>query len=88
MEENRVGAARAAWNELINHPEVGTNDKAVAYFNLAVSYCQAGDEAACERSFLGMFRADKAYASALPERENATLKRAYDRAARTARALY
>ena len=86
--ENRVGAARAAWNELINHPEVGTNDKAVAYFNLAVSYCQAGDEAACERSFLGMFRADKAYASALPERENATLKRAYDRAARTARALY
>jgi non-specific serine/threonine protein kinase len=86
--ENRVSAARSAWNELVSHPDVSARDKAVAYFNLAVSYCQNGDEAACERSFLGMFRADRAYATSIPEREDAALKRAYDRAARTARALY
>jgi len=83
-----LAAARAAWNELIGHPEAQARSKAITYNNLAVSYCQGGDEATCERMYLQMFRADKAYGAEIGEREAPMFKRAYDRAARAARALY
>ena len=83
-----VSAARAAWNELVGHPEAQARSKAITYNNLAVSYCQGGDEANCERMYLQMFRVDKAYGNEVSEREAPTFKRAYDRAARTARSLY
>ncbi|MBC7708689.1 MAG: serine/threonine protein kinase [Rhizobacter sp.] len=83
-----VNAARAAWNELVGHPEAQARSKAITYNNLAVSYCQGGDEANCERMYLQMFRVDKAYGNEVSEREAPTFKRAYDRAARTARSLY
>ena len=82
-----LASARAAWNELVNHPDAQARSKAITYFNLAASYCQIGDEAACERNLLAMFRADRNYAAALPDRELPMFKRAYDRAARTARGL-
>ena len=50
-----------------------------------MSYCTVGDEASCERMYLAMFRADRNHDA--DERENPTFKRAYDRAARTAKAL-
>ena len=80
-----ITAARAAWNELVNHPDAQARSKAVAYNNLAVSYCQSSDEASCERMYLAMFRADRNYDA--DERDNPTFKKAYDRAARTAKAL-
>ena len=83
-----VSAARAAWNELVGHPEAQARSKAITYNNLAVSYCQGGDEANCERMYLQMFRVDKAYSNEVSEREAPTFKRAYDRAARAARSLY
>lgn len=80
-----VAAARAAWNELVNHPDAQARSKAITYNNLAVSYCKYGDEASCERMYLAMFRADRSYDA--DERDNPTYKKAYDRAARTAKAL-
>ncbi len=83
-----VGAARAAWNELVNHPDAQQRSKAIAYNNLAISYCQSGDEGSCERMYLLMFRADKNFAADIGERDAPQFKRAYDRAARSARTLY
>ncbi len=80
-----IASARAAWNELVNHPDAQARSKAVTYNNLAVSYCQYGDEASCERMYLAMFRADRNYDA--DERENPQFKKAYERAARTAKAL-
>ncbi len=80
-----VAAARSAWNELVTHPDATGRSKAIAYNNLAVSYCQGGDEISCERMYASMLRADRAYGSEVSEREMAQFKRAYDRAARTAR---
>ena len=80
-----VAAARAAWNELVTHPEATNRSKAIAYNNLAVSYCQGGDETNCERMYGSMLRADRAYGSDISEREMTQFKRAYDRAARQAR---
>ena len=80
-----ITAARAAWNELVNHPDAQPRSKAITYNNLAVSYCQAGDDASCERMYLLMFRADRNYDA--DERDNPAFKKAYDRAARTAKAL-
>jgi len=77
--------ARAAWNELVNHPDAQARSKAITYNNLAVSYCTVGDDASCERMYLAMFRADRNYDA--DERDNPTFKKAYDRAARTAKAL-
>ena len=88
FKRGELSAARAAWNELVAHPEAQARSKAITYNNLAVSYCQGGDEANCERMYLQMFRADKAYSSEIGEREAPLFKRAYDRAARTARSLY
>ncbi len=79
-----LALARAAWNELVNHPDAQARSKAITYNNLAVSYCKFGDEASCERMYLAMFRADRNYDA--DERENPTFKKAYDRAARTAKA--
>ena len=78
-----LAAARTAWNELVNHPEAQARSKAITYNNLAVSYCKFGDEASCERMYIAMFRADRNYDA--DERENPTFKKAYDRAARTAK---
>ena len=78
-----IAAARAAWNELVNHPDAQARSKAITYNNLAVSYCKFGDEASCERMYLAMFRADRNYDA--DERENPTFKKAYDRAARVAK---
>ena len=80
-----LALARVAWNELVNHPDAQARSKAITYNNLAVSYCKFGDEASCERMYLAMFRADRNYDA--DERENPTFKKAYDRAARTAKAL-
>jgi hypothetical protein len=80
-----IAAARTAWNELLNHPDAQARSKAITYNNLAVSYCKFGDEAACERMYLAMLRADRTYDA--EERENPQYKKAYDRAARTAKAL-
>ena len=82
---NEMAAARAAWNELLNHPDALPRSKAITYNNLAVSYCKYGDEASCERMYLAMLRADRSYDA--DERDDPTFKKAYDRAARTARAL-
>ena len=80
-----IAVARAAWNELVNHPDAQARSKAITYNNLAVSYCTVGDDASCERMYLAMFRADRNYDA--DERDNPTFKKAYDRAARTAKAL-
>ena len=79
-----LATARAAWNELVNHPDAQARSKAITFNNLAVSYCNTGDEASCERMYLAMFRADRSHDA--DERDNPTYKKAYDRAARTARA--
>lgn len=80
-----VAAARAAWNELVTHPEATNRSKAITYNNLAVSYCQGGDETNCERMYVSMLRADRTYGSDISEREMTQFKRAYDRAARQVR---
>ena len=69
----------------MTHPEATNRSKAIAYNNLAVSYCQGGDETNCERMYGSMLRADRAYGSDISEREMTQFKRAYDRAARQAR---
>jgi hypothetical protein len=81
-----VSTAKAAWTELVNHPDAQARSKAITYNNLAVSCCQAGDEVTCERYYASMFRADRAYSAEVSERELPQFKRAYDRAARAARA--
>ncbi len=85
FKRGELSAARAAWNELVSHPEATARSKAIAFNNLAVSYCQNGDEANCERMYASMLRADRAYGSEISEREMPQFKRAYDRAARNAR---
>ena len=80
-----VAAARAAWNELVTHSEATARSKAIAYNNLAVSYCQNSDENNCERMYASMLRADRAYGAEISERELPQFKRAYDRAARQMR---
>ena len=80
-----VGAARAAWLELVGHPEAQARSKAITYNNLAVSYCQSGDETNCERMYSLMFRADRAFSAEVSEREMPLYKRSYDRAARASR---
>lgn len=85
FKRGELSAARAAWNELVAHPEATARSKAIAFNNLAVSYCQNGDESNCERMYASMLRADRAYGSEISEREMPQFKRAYDRAARNAR---
>ncbi len=80
-----LSAARAAWNELVSHPDALPRSRAISYNNLAVSYCQAGDESSCERMYAAMFRTDRAYGEGVGEREMPQFKRAYDRAARASR---
>ena len=80
-----LSAARAAWNELVSHPDALPRSRAISYNNLAVSYCQAGDEPSCERMYAAMFRTDRAYSEGVGEREMPQFKRAYDRAARAGR---
>lgn len=83
-----VSTARAAWNELVGHPDATARSKAIAFNNLAVSYCQASDESNCERMYVSMFRADRNYGLEAQERDLPQFKRAYDRAARAVRAQY
>ncbi len=85
FKRGEISAARAAWNELVAHPDATARSKAIAFNNLAVSYCQNGDEANCERMYASMLRADRAYGSEISERDMPQFKRAYDRAARNAR---
>ena len=85
FKRGELAAARAAWNELVTHPEATARSKAIAYNNLAVSYCQHGDDANCERMYASMLRADRAYGSEIQEREMPQFKRSFDRAARSAR---
>lgn len=85
FKRGELAAARAAWNELVTHPEATARSKAVAYNNLAVSFCQNGDDTNCERMYASMLRADRAYGSEISERDMPQFKRAYDRAARVAR---
>jgi non-specific serine/threonine protein kinase len=80
-----VAAARAAWNELASHPDALARSRAIAYNNLAVSYCQGGDESSCERMYVAMMKADRAYSETIGERDMAPFKRAYDRAVRSGR---
>ena len=54
-------AARNLWTEIVNHAQASGRDKAVAYNNMAVSYCQNGDEVSCERMYAAMLRADRSY---------------------------
>ena len=85
FKRGELAAARSAWNELVTHPEATARSKAVAYNNLAVSYCQNGDDANCERMYASMLRADRAYGSEIQERDMPQFKRAFERAARGAR---
>lgn len=78
-------AARNLWTEIVNHPQSTARSKAVAYNNMAVSYCQNGDEASCERMYVAMLRADRSYTIDAAEREHPHFKRAYERAFRFAR---
>jgi len=78
-------AARNLWTEIVNHPQSTARSKAVAYNNMAVSYCQNGDEANCERMYVAMLRADRGYSIDAAEREHPHFKRAYERALRFAR---
>ena len=80
-----MAAARTAWNELVTHPDATARSKAIAYFNLAASYCTNADEANCERMLVSMLRADRSYGAEIAERELPQFKRAYDRAARQVR---
>ena len=80
-----VAAARSAWNELVAHPDATGRSKAIAYNNLAVSYCQGGDEVNCERMYTSMLRADRAYGSEVSERDMVQFKRAFERAAKQLR---
>ncbi len=85
FKRGEMAAARTAWNELVAHPDATARSKAIAYFNLAASYCTNSDEANCERMLVSMLRADRAYGADIPERELPQFKRAYDRAARQVR---
>ena len=85
FKRNEVAAARAAWNELVAHPEATARSKAIAYNNLAVSYCQNSDETNCERMYVSMLRADRVYGAEASERELPQFKRAFERAARQVR---
>ena len=85
FKRGEMAAARTAWNELVAHPEATARSKAIAYYNLAASYCTNSDEANCERMLVSMLRADRAYGAEIPERELPQFKRAYERAARQVR---
>jgi non-specific serine/threonine protein kinase len=77
-----LAAARAAWNEIVQHPEATARSKAIAYNNLAITWCQTGDLAACERNYTAMLRADPRYGAEVSERETPPFNRAYERAQR------
>ena len=85
FKRGELSSARATWNELVAHPEATGRSKAIAYNNLAVSYCQTGDDANCERMYASMLRSDRAYGSEIQERDMPQFKRAYERAAKGAR---
>ncbi len=74
--------ARRAWNEIVSHPEATARSKATAYNNLAISYCQAGDLATCERHYVSMLRADPNYGAEVNERDTPPFSRAFERARR------
>ena len=78
-------AARNLWTEIVNHAQASGRDKAVAYNNMAVSYCQNGDEVSCERMYAAMLRADRSYNVDAGEREHPHYKRAFERAWRLVR---
>jgi len=78
-------AARNLWTEIVNHAQASGRDKAVAYNNMAVSYCQNGDEVSCERMYAAMLRADRNYNVDAGEREHPHYKRAFERAWRLVR---
>ena len=78
-------AARNLWTEIVTHGQATSSDKALAYNNMAISYCQNGDEANCERMYIAALRADRNYQVGAGEREGAHFKRSYDRAARAVR---
>jgi membrane protein involved in colicin uptake len=81
-------SARNLWTEIVTHGQATSSDKALAYNNMAISYCQSGDEANCERMYIASLRADRNYQVGAGEREGAHFKRAYDRAARAVRGQY
>ena len=81
-------SARNLWTEIVTHGQATSSDKALAYNNMAISYCQNGDEANCERMYIASLRADRNYQVGAGEREGAHFKRAYDRAARAVRGQY
>ena len=85
FKRGELSAARTAWNELVAHPEATARSKAVAYNNLAISYCQNGDDSTCERMYASMLRADRAYGAEAHERDLPQFKRPYERAARSVR---
>ena len=78
-----LATARAAWNEIVQHPDATARSKAIAYNNLAISWCQAGDLVVCERYYLAMLRADPRYGSEVSERDTPPFSRAYERALRS-----
>lgn len=78
-------AARKLWTELVNHPNAQPRSKATAYNNMAVSFCQAGDEIGCERMYAAALRADRGYNVDEAERTHPHTRAAYDRAYRAVR---
>ena len=81
-------AARTLWTEIVTHAQATSGDKALAYNNMAISYCQNGDESNCERMYMAALRADRSYQVGAGERESSTFKRAYERALRAVRGQY
>ncbi|MBS0315375.1 MAG: protein kinase [Proteobacteria bacterium] len=80
-----LAGARALWSEITSHAQASGTDKARAYNNMAISYCNNGDEIACERMYTAMLRSDRNYSVSAGEREGDKYKRAFDRAWRTVR---
>ncbi|MCX8098515.1 MAG: protein kinase [Casimicrobiaceae bacterium] len=78
-----LSTARAAWNEIVRHPEATARSRATAHNNLAISYCQTGDLASCERHYAAMLRADPSYLSEVTERDMPPFNRAFERALRS-----
>lgn len=78
-------AARKLWTELVNHPTAQPRSKATAYNNMAVSYCQAGDEISCERMYAAALRADRSYNVDEAERSHPHTRAAYERAYKAVR---
>ncbi|MBL8310066.1 MAG: serine/threonine protein kinase [Burkholderiales bacterium] len=77
--------ARKLWTELVNLPSAQPRSRATAYNNMAVSYCQAGDEINCERMYAAALRADRSYNVDEAERTHPHTRAAYDRAFKAVR---